>query len=118
MVYLPNEILNLIFSFRGAHPLVKIVQPLIYNYINSNNNNDYYYKFYYYTLNIIFDENIERKVLLITKQCETRCNEEKELEPLFKKYLSSYIAEFKEKRKKMRFNRSREFNIKEGLASF
>jgi hypothetical protein len=114
MVYLPNEILNLIFSFRGAHPLVKIVQPLINNYINSNNNNDYYY----YTLNIIFDENIERKVLLITKQCETRCNEEKELEPLFKKYLSSYIAEFKEKRKRMWFNRSREFNIKEGLSSW
>jgi hypothetical protein len=115
---LPLELINKILIMRPSHPLVKIVQPLINNYMCSDDNGEYYYEFYYYTLNEIFDKTIERKILLITKQCETRCNEEKELEPFLNKYFSSYIEEFKEKRKKMWFNRSREFRIKEGLASW
>jgi hypothetical protein len=73
-MYLPNEILNIIFSYRGKHPLSIIVKNIITNYYELDSNPYeithkccYSYSFQYWYFNIIRKEYNKLKWLTPSK---------------------------------------------------
>jgi hypothetical protein len=116
----PNEILNLIFSFRENHPIAKILKPYIEEYHNSADNGDYYFSFKELTLENLLAEKLNKSKKIIES---AKISYKKEF---FNNYgfiadyktVNYFINEIKNKITSDWHDRSIDFKIKEGISTY
>jgi hypothetical protein len=126
---LPNEILNIIFSFRENHPTAKIMKPIINDYNKSDDNGDYYFTFQQWTFENLLEEKLNKSKYII-KEAEDQhnidiyMNREYDYGDCFYvnddniKSIDFYINHIKKIETAEWHYHSRKFRIKEGLATY
>jgi hypothetical protein len=127
--YLPIEILNIIFSYRENHPTAKIMKPIIDDYNKSDDNGDYYFRFHQFTLENLLEEKLNKSKYII-KDAELQHDRDIYFNKEYDygdycyvdddeiKSIDFYIKRNKECETRWWHERSRDFKIKEGLATY